>query len=159
SGDVQTGSHIRYTARRMGLHWDAYPVQLDSSDVAFGPSVAVDAHGTVMAVWEQYMGGRLTVMSRRRSADGDWEPPRPVRGGVPLVSTPTLAVDSHGRFFAAWSEIPDSISLPTITARMTATDGTWDPQLYSVPDDSACINPTLVTDNSDRVHVMYMRQV
>jgi hypothetical protein len=68
----------------------------ESSEVAFGPYVAMDAGGDALAVWEGPSSGSQSF----KPAGGGWQAPGSVAGAA--VSQPCLGMSSGGEAVAIW---------------------------------------------------------
>ncbi len=98
---------VRSRNRPAGGAWGA-EVALSSDDAtasAEGPQIAVDAQGTVTAVWASHaMAGGYAVQSARRTATGDWSATVDVGTGY----SPQVAVDPQGNATAIWVQASPS---------------------------------------------------
>lgn len=94
------------------------------------PSIAVDAAGRAIAVWQADRSATSTeIQLAERSADGTWSTARTV-SHTSRVGTPTLAMAADGSAVVAWPD--ESGKKPQIWATVRTPDGQWtDPEPLS----------------------------
>ena len=122
-GDGTTSAAVvRSKSRPAGGGWSS-EVDLSSDDAtasAEAPQVAVDAQGTVTAVWASHAtAGGYTVQSSRRAVAGDWSAAVNVGNGY----APQVAVDPQGNATAVWQQSSLSSSAVLSSSRIGA--GPW----------------------------------
>jgi hypothetical protein len=76
----------------------------DSPRGDWDPDVAVGPEGNVTVVWDSYDGETFNVLSRRRTADGKWEPIRAVAASESFEGRADVTIDDQGRRWVLWEE-------------------------------------------------------
>jgi hypothetical protein len=95
----------RYTPN---VGWSsAEPIE-SADDYVSGATVAVDASGNAIAVWEKYegsdsSGALIRLWSNRSVAGGGWGSAQPVGALGHVTGDPQLAMDSAGNAIVLWS--------------------------------------------------------
>jgi hypothetical protein len=123
-GDGMNSPAVVLSNRRpAGGDWGSAAVALSSDDTiasAEGPQIAVDAQGTLTAVWASHANaGGYTVQSSRRTAAGTWSAAVNVGTGY----SPQVAVDPQGNATAIWQQGSPSSSAVLSSSRTGA--GPW----------------------------------
>jgi len=129
-GDV---TRIDVWANRYGVGegWGAaVRIGVDNLGYAMFPSVAVDAAGNAIAVWEQELeqpgGPGDQVWANRYVVGEGWGTPGPIGSDNRYVGSPDIAVDGDGNGIAVWSEWDAPSDSPYADAwynRYVADDG------------------------------------
>jgi hypothetical protein len=94
------------------------------------PSIAIDAHGNAVAVWQRYtetlLLRRYAVESSVRFAGGEWQAPVQLSSEGASAEEPTVAANPGGDALAAWQglEGSESISIVQASVRPVST-GAW----------------------------------
>ena len=102
------GEHYRIWAnsRAAGQGWGkAIPIEKNPSGHAYNPQVALNAHGSAIAVWVQAddAAGTRTVWSSRLETATGWKKATPVdRLAAAAAYSPHVAIDDQGHAMAAW---------------------------------------------------------
>jgi hypothetical protein len=93
---------VQAASRPAGGMWGA-PVDLSPPDrESFTPSVAMDAQGDALAVWDLHSGEERIVQSTTRLAGGDWQSSVDLSQVGENAYSPDLAMDAQGDAVAAW---------------------------------------------------------
>lgn len=108
-----------------GGTWSA-PQQLSGpGGDAYGPHVAIDAHGIATAIWYRYSGGVPpgVVQAATGSAGGGWTPPQALSSAAQDSSEPQVASDPSGDVIAVWTSFNGSADV--IEAASLPAGGGW----------------------------------
>jgi len=125
---TEHGGSIEAAFRPAGGTWQA-PVTLSTEGTsAQWPSVAFDAQGNAIALWEFSGGGSSGVAAAVRSAsDGAWESSVRLSPEGQLASSPELAVNPAGDAMAVWTHPIGSGNSVIEAATRIGHQGAWQP--------------------------------
>lgn len=70
---------------------------------AWSPALAASPGGGVWCAWDTYQDGSYRIMLSQASASGAWQPPQPISASNVFDLAPSVAVDTAGRVWVAWS--------------------------------------------------------
>lgn len=103
---VLDGSSSRYglTWRQRGPtgDWSQATELAQAGSALWGQALAADDRGSVVAVWTLPVQDQARLVAARRSAAGQWEPPRVLDDNLPIQAHPALVALGDGRFVALW---------------------------------------------------------
>ena len=75
------------------------------------PSLAVDARGDAVAIWQGARNGHPAVQAAVKPADGPWEAPVTLSDEGLFVTSTHVAIDSQGDAVATWLQSSGSLNL------------------------------------------------
>ncbi len=128
-------------AYQPGSGWaTAQQVSLSGGGDSYAPSVALDAQGTAMAVWQQQDGiSAADIAASRFTFGGSWTSPQLISSGA-LAFDPHVLLNANGLATAVWYQMDApsytirSASCPTTTWSAPALiDGLADPNGFYYP--------------------------
>ena len=130
-----------------------------------GPStlstIVVDRSGIVHLTWTQFDGPIGRVYYSRYA--GQWSEPQSLSPATAYAGYPSMDVDSRGRLQLVWYGIREaSAAQPTAHGAIyeifyVRYDGRWSPAVRISPGNPDSINPALVVDAQDNVHVVWFQ--
>lgn len=136
----------RYT---VGAGWGtAQLIQIDDSEEALYPRVAVDGSGNAVAVWEQYDGVLKNVWSNRYVVGSGWETAQLIENENSYHAfNGQVAMDEAGNAIATWSQSDGS--RPNIWASRYVVGSGWEnPQLIEFDNSGMAGQTELGMDSS-----------
>ena len=106
----------------------ASPVWLPAAELGSGrtwaPTVALDARGDAVLVWQDVLS--RAILARYRAATASrWSPPETLDPGTAELVEPAVALDSAGNSVAVWASASPRIDSVVWTATRSAQDGRW----------------------------------
>jgi hypothetical protein len=143
-------------------NWSAPQTLNDGTNNAFLPEIAVDATGTMLAVWFEASDAAQAigfvdvgvVANRFVAATGIWSGPAAVQPhGAPAGQLPNVAVDAAGNAIAVWlqSSVANATHYELWSAPFTAAGGTWGTPLKLMTDAAAYAQ--IGTDQTPKIAV------
>lgn len=93
---------VQSASRPAGGVWTAPTTISEGGRDAYSPQVAVDASGSVTAVWFRYDGAKDRIQASTRPAGGDWTTPTTLSEAGQDAQFPQIAVDPDGNATAVW---------------------------------------------------------
>jgi hypothetical protein len=153
-----SGLVVRAAIRPAGGAWSEPVALSDPEDDADEPSIAIDAQGTVTAVWT---AGELNdygvVEAATRPAGGDWGEAVELSDG--LASTPLVAVDPEGEVTAVWTLVDLNRYDGVIQSKTRSAAGEWSAEAVDVSGEGALASePTIAVDPQGDATVVWRRQ-
>ena len=120
----------RYTAD----HGWRQPVRIEPvAGELYAPSLAFDARGGAIALWERRVERRLRIRSSAYRPESGWSRPREIDAGGGDAVAPRLAVHSTGASVAVWSQREPGAHSRILGARFTPATGWGTPVAVSPP--------------------------
>ncbi len=170
TGNV-TLTWLREQNRNLNLLTARYPAggpwgaAIGLASRAFGPALAVDPGGNVMAVWNEISLARVQLaLARFYPAGGPWAPE--VRLSVELQTDRlqqafglSLAIDAGGTFTAVWSELNDDTNLTArIYAKRYPAGGPWGAPAIISDEGGEAFGAELATDPEGKVTAIWLQR-
>jgi len=91
---------------RDALWQGAALVESENNGTVWNPDIAMDKHGTAMAVWRQHDGWRYNIWASRFTPKNGWDVPELVEfNDTGTAWNPKVAMDDNGRAIAVWSQL------------------------------------------------------
>lgn len=113
---------IEVTERTANNGWTKPQALSDPTVRSKRPRLAVAPNGAAALVWEQTVGGRLTVVAAMRSSGGRWSQQVPLTNSLD-AHEPDVAIGPTGAATAAWIEETEDGAVAMATSRPEA--GVW----------------------------------
>lgn len=117
-----TNGTIQSATCTYGGSWSA-PVDISATGDANMPSLAMNASGYAVAVWEQSNGSFIAIKASRLSFGGSWSTPDEISTVTQNAFAPRVAVDTSGNAVAAWEQVSGNDML--IQAAYFTYGGAW----------------------------------
>jgi hypothetical protein len=92
---------------------------------SYDPQVAVDGHGTAIAVWSRSNGTNLIVQAAARAAGGSFGAPQDLSAAGQKAGFPQVAIDGQGNAIAVWSRFDGTNYIAQTAARAAASRPRW----------------------------------
>jgi hypothetical protein len=100
------GFTVDASVRRPGKTWSKPTSLVPPGAGALSPQVAIDAHGSALAVWSRELGGVSRVQAAALAGTATtWSPARTLSLGAADALTPQAALDPDGDGATAWAHI------------------------------------------------------
>lgn len=124
-----------YASRFSGTTWST-PVRIDDGARAAGgfdfssPSVAVDAAGNAVAVFESWENNDVHgIWATRGTPDGTWQSATRLEDPALYANMSDVACDAMGNAIAVWQSWPGAFegAMPTVRASRFSPSGGWGP--------------------------------
>ena len=146
-GDATAAQRLDVWASRSSAGVWGAPTLIETDDTgnAYAPRIAFDASGNALAVWQQNVGGNVSIWANR-FASGSWGTASLI--GINGVSSqpPRLAIDSLGNALVVWLQVDSSYHI--WANRYTAGTGWGTPAAIESNVASAANTPTVAFDAS-----------
>lgn len=100
------GTHANIWANRytVGIGWGtAELIETGYAGDAYNPRIALDPSGNGQAVWSQFDGARMNIVTNHYAAAVGWGMGTTI-GGAGNAGTPEIAFDTNGNALAVWVE-------------------------------------------------------
>ena len=141
------GTRERLWARRYRADagWGvAALVQTEDCGSAMAPSVATQASGHAVAVWEQLDAGRHGIWASRCSPGEGWQAPVPIDTGFAAQAHgPRVVMDLHHNAMAVWRQ-SDAAHSSIWCSRLEASGAGWSaPRLVELAGDTFAMGPRI----------------
>jgi hypothetical protein len=154
--DKRSGEWQVYYRKRGTEEWLAEEQLTDSDGGRGNPSIAVGPDGSLHVAWYDHRDGRFSTpqIYYRRFDGSAWEPDARVTYSSKPCWTPSIAVGQDGCVHIVWN---DDCIRNECDIHYIRYDGTaWGSEelITSAPNKS--INPSVVTDDSSNVHVVWL---
>jgi len=140
------GTHtiVQSAVRPAGGAWQA-PRDLSApGQEAFEPQVAVDAHGTAVAIWERFNGTHFIVQATVRSRRGAWQAPVDLSAPGGDATQPHVALDAQGTAVAIWRRFNGSDFI--VQGSVRPADGAWQAPTDLSGGGNSAYHPQLAVD-------------
>ena len=92
---------------------------------SYDPQVAVDGHGTAIAVWSRSNGTNLIVQAAARAAGGSFGAPQDLSAVGQKAGFAQVAIDGQGNAIAVWSRFDGTNFIVQAAARAAASRRRW----------------------------------
>ncbi|MCW2995795.1 MAG: hypothetical protein JWQ18_3290 [Conexibacter sp.] len=92
---------------------------------AGSPSVAANAKGDAVAVWDEDAGGDAEVVASTRDGDGPFSAPVVLSIPGDFAYTPTAVIDAAGNATVVWGEVLDSTGYGNVEVADHPAGGSW----------------------------------
>lgn len=164
--DVEGGLHLLYQSGNDRIEAsDIYylvfqegewspPQRISSGEYPAGrPRLVIDLNGVCHAVWREQHETDKFVMYARKDEEG-WHLSQPISPPLFHTGSPALTIASRLYLHSAWND-----KQRFEQAQYNVQQHDWDPLELALTDGLRLSAPVMTTDNQDRVHAVWVRQV
>jgi hypothetical protein len=102
----------------------ATPIETAEAN-AYRPTVAANARGDAVAVWDEDAGGDTEVVASTRDADGPFSAPQVLSIPGDFAYTPTAVIDAAGDATVVWGEALGAGGVDSVEAADHPAGGAW----------------------------------
>jgi hypothetical protein len=122
-------------------------LETDNDGDAYSPQIALDPAGNALTVWDQTVGGQLSVYANRRPTGGAWGTAQLLEAGSGSALMSQIAVDASGNALAVWKQT-DGVRYNIWANRFSVTGGWGTATLIENFDAADADDPTVAIDPS-----------
>ncbi len=140
-----------------GTGWgEAQLIETDDAGSAWLADVAVDASGTVVAVWYQFDGTRYNVWANHYVPGFGWSMAEVIENASGSATDPQVAVDDSGNAVAVWSQVDGGV-YSIYANRYVSGTGWGTAQLIETDDSGDARYPQVAMDDNGNAVVVWQQ--
>jgi hypothetical protein len=146
-------NHIEAAVKPLGEPWEAPAPISAPSPATLDPTVAVDASGDAVAVWQIVVGNESVVEAATRPAGEPWTSPEVISPAGEEAVGPDIALDGAGDAVVVWEAVGGSSDVIDVAARPAG--GAWGAAQGISPSGHRCVEPRVAVDPSGDAVVVW----